>query len=259
MLSIMRTLYKKGERTGSMGKRQMLWQTLILIGVLLGCAGGFAGLMLSARAVLEREDSEEIFSITTTQPENGQVSLPCPVAGTELIARQLVIYEGPYLEDGGDTPVSDITALLLYNGGQREIGQAEVILTGEEELRFLASNIMPGMQILVLEKKAAPWKERRITGCEGWVREEAEEAISEEDLQFQEQDIGTVLVTNTTQTELRDIWLFYKSYLPESDLYIGGITYITTIDALLPGQSKQITPERYAGDYSRIFKAISLE
>jgi len=172
-----------------------------------------------------------------------------------LVASQLVMYEGPFLESGGDVPVSDITALILYNSGDREIAQAEVVLTGEVELTFFASNIMPGARVLVLEKNAAAWQEWNISGCSGWVNEETEVTIPEGALQIREVDMGTLSVTNISREKLTDIWLFYKNYLSEGDLYIGGITYLVQIGALESEESVTVKPAHYAAGYSRVIKA----
>jgi len=234
-----------------MTEYRMLKRTILLLGAMLGCLCGFVGLMVGAGAMLQRVDEDPIFTLTD-RPQN--VSLPCRVEGTDLIACQLVLYEGPYLEDGGDIPVSEVTALVLRNVGEQEIAQAEVKLTAGEELVFFASNIMPGTQLLVLEQNGSPWQDWKVTACTGWISEGEGTPLGEEVLQIQEVDMGTLAVTNPTQQTLKDIWLYYKNYIPEGELYIGGITYIETIDALGPGQTVRISPSRYAQGYSKIIK-----
>lgn len=235
-----------------MAEHQMLKRSLLLFGVMLGCLCAFIGLMLSVGAALQHTGQEGVFAISD-RPE--RIRLPCRVEGTDLIARQLVIYEGPNLESGSDTPVSDITALVLYNDGQQEIAQAEVTLTAGEELTFFASNIMPGAQVLVLEKNVIAWQDWEVTACSGWISEADHPTLSAQALEILEVDMGTLSVTNTTREKLTDIWLFYKNYVPEGDLYVGGITYIETIESLEPGQTVRIKPARYAAGYSRIIKA----
>ena len=238
-----------------MAENRSVKRFLLISGAMLGCFFGFLVLMLGARVALQRVETGEIVRFTDGKKMERNTTFPFTVAGSNLVAKQLVMYEGPYLETGGDVPVSDITALILCNNGQTEIAQAEVTLTGEEKLSFYVSNIMPGAQVLVLEKDAAPWKNREITGCDGWVREEDRQPLPQQALRIEEVDMGTLSVTNTTPEKLTDIWLFYKNYVPEGDLYVGGITYIETIESLEPGQTVQIKPARYAAGYSRIIKA----
>lgn len=235
-----------------MAEHRGLRRTVLLLGAMLGCLWAFIGIMLSVGAVLQHTGGDGVFAISDRP---GNIQLPCRVAGTDLIARQLVMYEGPYLETGGDTPVTDIMALVLYNDGQQEIAQAEVKLTAGEELTFFASNIMPGAQVLVLEADAKPWQEEPVTACTGVVNLESETPLPEQALKLVELDMGTISVTNVTREEIKDIWLFYKNYVPEGELYVGGITYIETIGSLAPGETVLVKPTRYAAGYSRVIKA----
>lgn len=232
-------------------QRRIWVHGLLIVGALVGFCMAFAGLL--AGSVLGIEDMESGAILTFVQQDSFR-GFPHRIGQTSLIARQLVVYEGPYLETGADTPVSEITALLLYNDGPSEISQAEVRLTGEEELWFYASNIPPRSQVLVLERNIAPWKEWQITACEGW-SSLGQPGLPDGALDIQEVDMGTLAVTNTTEQPLEEVWLFYKNYLPQSQLYVGGITYITVIEKLEPGQTLQIKPERYASGYSRIIRA----
>ncbi len=230
-----------------MAEYRVLKRVTLLLGAAVGWLLCGLGLIISAGAAME--GAEPVFALSE------EVSLPCRVEGTGLIARQLVMYEGPYLENGGDDPVSDITALVLYNDSEWEITQAEVVLTAQEELAFLASNIMPGTQVLVLEKNGSAWKDWQVSRCTGWISQVSGEFLPDAALTVKEVDMGALQVTNTSGKELRDIWLYYKNYLPEADLYIGGITYITMVEHLAPGQSMVVCPGHYAAGYSRILKA----
>jgi len=230
-------------------------RSLLVLFLLLGCLCAFAGVLTGVGAILLQTETGEILTLVRAADTPESVELPCRVAGTDLIANQLVMYEGPFLETGNDVPVSDITALILYNSGDKEILQAEVVLTGEEELTFFASNIMPGAKVLVLEKNARAWQAWNISSCTGWVSEEAGQPIPEDALQIREVDMGTLEVTNISREKLSDIWLFYKNYLEEGDLYIGGITYIETVGTLESGQTVQINPNHYAAAYSKVIKA----
>lgn len=221
---------------------------LLLTGVLVSVCMAITGSIWS----IGNLDSGAVLTFAQQGQEDFR-GFPHRIGQTDLIAQQLVSYEGPYLENGKDTPVSEITALLLYNDSLWEIGQAEVQLTGEQTLTFFASNIPPQSQVLVLEKNTAAWNQWQITGCEGW-SSPGQPALPEGTLDIREVDMGTLAVTNTTQRTLEDVWLYYKNYLPQSQLYVGGITYITVIEELAPGQTLQIKPERYASGYSRIVK-----
>lgn len=232
---------------------RVLQRSVLLVLAMAGCFAGFIGLMFSVGAVLQQKGIGAVFPISES------LEFPLPVVGTDLIARQLIMYEGPFLENGSDTPVSDIMALLLYNDGQQEIAQAEVTVTAGEKLTFFASNIMPGAQVLVLEANAHPWQDAPVTSCTGTVNLQRNNPLPEQALQIETVDMGTLLVTNTTKADLRDVWLFYKNYVPEGEVYVGGITYIQPIDYLPSGQTLRLEPSHFAAGYSRILKAELIE
>jgi len=70
-------------------------------------------------------------------------------------------------------------------------------------------------------------------------------------LQFDCVDMGTVAVTNVGQTAITDVRLLHKNWLPDSEIYVGGITYETRIDRIEPGKTIFLQPEHYAYGYSK--------
>lgn len=231
---------------------RVLKRTVLLLGALVGCVCAFTLLLAATGTVLLRADRRAVFTLVD---KNQYLQLPFYVEDSRLLVSALVSYEGPFLESGSDDPVSDITALLLYNAGQQEIAQVEIrLLAGEEELTFFASNIMPGMQVLVLEKNAAPWSSRQIESCTAWINEALPAELPADALQLRQVDMGTLALTNTTGETLNDIWIYHKNYLPDSDLYVGGITYLSTVLSIKPGQTVYLAPSHYASGYSKIIK-----
>ena len=228
---------------------------MLLMLAMLGCMTGFVCLVQGNGSLLFMEGKRPVFTLAD---KHAGVSLPCKIDGTQLIARELMLYEGPFLEGRTDTPVSEITALLLYNSGKQEIAQAEVILTAQQELTFFASNIMPGAHVLVLEKNAAAWQSWEVTACTGWTSPPQRPSLPEDALQIREVDMGTIALTNTTEETLTDIWIYYKNYLPQSGFYIGGITYLKTVAFIRPGQTVELSLRNYASGYSRIMKAEAI-
>lgn len=191
--------------------------------------------------------------VTVVSP---QCSLPQNVAGTELVAERVTAYDGPFLEDGSDKEVTQVAALILRNNGTREISQAEVVLEQESrQLVFRAGNIPPGAGILVLESTGAPYDTAPYTACRGWVNFSRSVPLSAQQLRIEAVGMGTLEVTNLTDTALEKVSLYYKTWLEEPGLYVGGITYRIAIDMLCPGQSVLLQPYHFADGYSKVIKA----
>ena len=95
--------------------------------LVLGISGGvIAAVILYISAVnvqAERKPPEVL-----PAPTQNSITLPTGVSGTTLIAQRLSAYDGPFLEDGSDWEVFGIAALLVYNGGSKELRSAKIEL-----------------------------------------------------------------------------------------------------------------------------------
>lgn len=189
-----------------------------------------------------------------------EVLFPASIPGTDLRAERLVLYEGAMLEDGSDTFLVDAAALELYNSGSREIALAEVELEFEDaNMSFFATNIPAGTRVLVIEQEGKLWTAEPCYSCRGWVQYSDDTSIGQDQLEIKSADMGTLAVTNLTDNSFSDLWLFHKAYDSISQLYIGGITYVTEIPYLAPGQTILVAPEHYADGYSKIVKIIEVK
>ena len=182
-------------------------------------------------------------------------ALPFQVPGTSLIAEQIVLYEGPFLEDGSGREVCNTAALLVRNCGQLGIEEAEIVLeAGMIRFVFAADTIPAGQTVLVLEKSAKTYGPEIFSGCSGWALYSHQDWNGGGMLTVTEVDMGTLLVTNCSDKVLRNICLYYKNYLEDPGFYVGGRTNSYVIDSLQPGQTMQIKPNNYAYKYSGIVR-----
>lgn len=189
-----------------------------------------------------------------------EMIMPFPVPGTCLVAEQIVLYEGPFLEADSAQETVQVAALLLRNTGEFGVESARVILEARSvQLVFEADTIPAGQAVLVLEKDGKEYGPQTFTGCTGW------EVCSQADwsgaalLSIQGVDIGTVAVTNLTDRVLAGIQLYYKNYLSEPGFYVGGRTFMYLIERLEAGQTIYIYPSHYANGYSDFARVEVLE
>lgn len=221
---------------------------------------GILGSVVSASALyFSAEDSlkQTIDIDNTAKIENvitltERITLPIAVSGTDLIAQKLSSYEGPFLEDGTDREVVDIAALHVYNGGTMEVNKARIVLIWSNGFyMFEADHIPPGETVVVLEKNCSLYRKRDYMQCNGWQELGSNNAISN-DISVVEIALGTVIVNNLTDETLRNVCVYYKTWLAPSNIYVGGITYMVQIPVLLPKQSKSLYPYHYAVGYSKV-------
>lgn len=221
---------------------------------------GILGSVVTASALyFSAEDTLHIFldeENTVKQESTGSlsesISLPVAVSGTNLIAQKLSPYEGPFLEDGTDREVVDVAALQVYNSGASEVNKARIALFWSDGFYiFEADHIPPGETVVILERSASLYRQRDYIQCNGWQELGQKDAVSK-DVSVTDMALGTVVVSNLTDETLRNVCVYYKTWLAPPDIYVGGITYMVQIPVLLPNQSKNLYPYHYAVGYSKV-------
>lgn len=239
----------------------MLWLSFVFI-ILCSCVtllyAGAAIVAKRSRAVLSFNAPQTATQEPTVYRDSAY-TFPVLIEGTTLVAESLAMYEGDMIENDSDDFVVDAAALELRNFGTREVVLAEVVLEfGDTKMVFFGTNIPAGGTALIIEREGKPWTQECYSNCSGWVQYGNCNDLTEDSLRIEDADMGTVLVTNTTNEELKDLWLYYKNYLYDAELYLGGITYVEVIPTLRPGEQVLIAPERYAKGYSKFVKAEQL-
>ena len=180
------------------------------------------------------------------------VSLPVTISGTNLIAQRISPYEGPFLEDGTDREVVNVAALHVYNCGTAEVCKARIALFWSDGFYiFEADHIPAGETVVILEKSGSLYRQGDYTRCNGWQELGQKDAVSA-DVSVTDMALGTVVVNNLTDETLRNVCVYYKTWLAPPNIYVGGITYMVQIPVLLPKQSKHLYPYHYAAGYSKV-------
>ena len=180
-----------------------------------------------------------------------ETPLPVFVAGTDLLAEELVSYEGEYIEDTEFGEYVFVTGLILRNTGKKGVLCAKVKLIGEyDTLDFEATYIPPGKSVLVLEKNRKETTDTQFYSCVGQVEYSDWEEREAVKIQYLGNDL--IQVTNTSEKAVTGIELYYKTDYAHGLFYIGGITHCYRIRSLSSGDSITVSPEYYASDCSQI-------
>lgn len=225
---------------------------LLILGI-LGSVVTASALYFSAEDSLMQLLDED----NTTKQESAitlseRVSFPMAISGTNLIAQKLSPYEGPFLEDGTDREVVDVAALHVYNSGTAEVHKARIALFWSDGFYiFEADHIPAGETVVILERSGSLYRQGDYIQCNGWQELGQEDAVSK-DVSVTDMALGTVVVNNLTDETLRNVCVYYKTWLAPPNVYVGGITYMVQIPVLLPRQSKSLYPYHYAVGYSKV-------
>lgn len=237
-----------------------VWWTWILV-FLLGIGTG-RGVQAQQEAgnlpEFSAPETEQTAGEDTTAPPEDEMGLPCAFRYTSLVARSLTVYDGPSLEDGVDVVLEGTAALVLENTGTIGIEFAQVILVQDgQDLRFDATYIPPRATVLVVEKNRTPYSNAPVENCRVRTVIPGSFDWSKDSIRIEEQGLGSLAVTNLTDQPIRCTRVFYKQHDGGADMYIGGITFSAVLNDLLPGETRVITPYRYACGYSAVVAVVT--
>ena len=189
--------------------------------------------------------------------QDALVAFPCRLQYTSLVVCKLISYDGPYLEDGSGENVMGMAALVLENTGTIGIEYARIVLMQNgQQLVFDATYIPPKSTVLVLEENKTAYSDAPVTQCRCHTVIPGVFDLAQRTVQIREEGMCTLQVTNLTDEEMECVRVFYKHYNPEADMYVGGITYSAVIQNLKPGETRSITPYRYACGYALVVAAV---
>ena len=188
------------------------------------------------------------------------VSFPYAIPDTTLVVQKLNSYDGIYLEDGSDTPISGVAAIVLTNTGSAGVDYAEILLDGTStDFRFTASGLAGGASMVVMEAGKAPAIQQDYVQITADAAMTDHFEMSEGVLLVEETEDGKLQVTNQSAQDIPCVRVFYKFYMEAENVYVGGITYVVKIEDLKAGASAQVAPSHYAVGSSRVIMAKTYE
>lgn len=208
-----------------------------------------------------KDNMEDIFlpqsiqAQTVAPTENSAISLPYAPERWELVAEELICYNGPYIEDGTNAPVSDVAGLILHNAGDRGISFAVLALEqGDRTTYFTVTWLPPGQRVLVLAMQRGTYIDQPITDCRvlGIRWDDFHSAPVTAQI-FPE---GGLEVTNLTGLYQEEVCLRFKLYRQEEGMYFGGITQCVKVPVLTPWEISYLCPEDFDSETVRLVAKV---
>ena len=190
----------------------------------------------------EKPDQTENPGIPPEQGETPQVTVP---QKQELTVERIASFSGAYVEDGSDEPVQNVASILVTNETESflDLGTLTYDIDGKEA-SFIVTGLPAGASAWVMEAgRITVTKDSVFTqkSCETAFRQDA--VTLTEDVTIQSS--GNMLkVQNSSDEALQNIAVYYKAVHTDGN-YFGGITYMSVIGDLIPGEST----EKLAGHF----------
>ncbi|MBQ2785124.1 MAG: hypothetical protein IJF02_01280 [Oscillospiraceae bacterium] len=204
-------------------------------------------------------ESLPAFQAQTTEPSvKKELEFPIVVKGSGLIAEHTAQYEGPFLENETQEPVSGVMALMVYNPGAGFVDNALLCLQqGERILLFEITMLPPGSRVLVLEKNGQLYSEEAFSQCVCLSLEFIPDMVAQDIIVSEEN--GTLVVENRSDRNVNGVTLCYKQFDHKEGFYLGGYTNRASIGNLLPGETRTVVPYRYVCGYSKVVAVLEKE
>lgn len=181
------------------------------------------------------------------------IRFPYTIPDADLVIEQVNSYNGIFFEDGSDKEVSNVAAIVLTNKGKSCIEYASItIKCGTTHLRFVGSSLKAGGTMIVLEAEGKNFENSAYTDCTSEIAYAGQMVMSENLVRVEEHENGGLLVTNLSGEDIPCVRIFYKYYMGDLDVYVGGITYAAKVLDLPAGGNCIVTPSHYYSGYSTI-------
>ena len=179
-------------------------------------------------------------------------NFPYTIPGTKLVIEQINSYDGIFFEDGSDRTVSDVAAIVLANKSGSGVEYVNITLKcGDTQMRFIGTTLEAGARMIILEADGKKLQKGDYRDCTAEFSS-VDKFASSKQVYVEENGRGGLLVTNLTAEDIPCVRIFYKYYMDDVDVYVGGITYTAKLVDLKAGKSIVVTPAHYYTGFSKV-------
>ena len=195
-------------------------------------------------------------------PDTGDdtISFPCQVPGYELTIEKMAPYSGMFVEDGTNADVTDVAMLLVSNNGDYPIEYTQIrIMCGEAEFLFDISALPAGEKLVVQEKNGKTITDVKAESATALVVRRADMSMSEGKVQVTDNGNNTLTIQNLTSETIPTVRVFYKYYMEDEDIFVGGIAFTVRVTQLGAGASVTIQPTHFTSQSSRVVMVLTYD
>ena len=208
-------------------------------------------------------DSETVILPTDKDPQTGAtvVTFPCQVPGYGLVIEKMAPYTGMFVEDGTNASVENVAMLLVKNNGDFPVEYTQIrVMCGQEELLFDISALPVGQVLVVQEKNGKTLTaESLANSATALVVNRADMAMSEKQVQVVDNGNNTLTIKNLTNEMIPTVRVFYKYYMEDENVFVGGIAFTVRVSRLGAGASVTVQPSHYTSQTSRVVMVLTYD
>ena len=226
--------------------------------------GQYEPTMGDEQPLLPPEDRPSSVVIPTEKdPETGEpigIRFPCQVPEYGLLIEKMGPYNGLFVEDGTNVNVENVAMLMVQNKGDFPIEYTQICVEyGQEKLYFDISALPVGERMVVQEKTGKSIPEGIPTYATATVVQRADMEMSEGKVRVTDNGDNTLTVQNLTDETIPTVRVFYKYYMQEEAIFVGGIAFTVRVTRLTPGASVTLQPAHYTSKTGRVVMVLTYD
>lgn len=192
--------------------------------------------------------------------DDGGLSFPCQVPGYNLVIQRLAPYSGMYVEDGTNATVENVAMLMVTNNGDYPVEYAHITVQyGDATLEFNISALPAGENLVVQEKNGQTIPDGKAVKASATIVRRASLDMSYDQVQVTDNGDNTLTITNVTDTMIPTVRVFYKYYMENEDVYVGGIAFTVRVTRLDAHASVTVHPSHYASKTGRVVMVLTYD
>ena len=196
-------------------------------------------------------------------PETGAeigITFPCQVPGYGLVIEKMAPYSGMFVEDGSNVTTQNVAMLMVKNDGDFPVEYTQIrVMCGQEELLFDISALPAGEKLVVQEKSGKALLNSEATSASALVVQRADMEMSEDKVKVTDNGDNTITIQNLTDKAIPTVRVFYKYYMENEDIFVGGIAFTVRVLRLAAGSSVTIQPSHYTSQTSRVVMVLTYD
>lgn len=200
---------------------------------------------------------------TVKDPATGEdlgVTFPCKVPDSGLVIEKMAPYSGMFVEDGTNANVENVAMLMVRNQGDHPVEYTQIrVECGQETLLFDISALPVGEYLVVQEKNGKTMPEGKTTAAAALVVQRADMEMSKNEVQVTDNGNNTLTIRNLTNKTIPTVRVFYKYYMEDEALFVGGIAFTVRVTRLGAGANVTIQPSHYTSDTSRVVMVLTYD
>ncbi len=189
----------------------------------------------------------------------GGLQFPCEVPGHNLRIEKLAPYTGIFVEDGTNQQVTDVAMILVKNTGDSAVEYAEITVDYPDKTLCFQITALPAGERMVVQEKSGNVVPKGVAGrASALVVHQAQMHITPE-ISVVDNGDNSLTVKNLTNQTIPTVRIFYKYYMKNENMFVGGIAFTVRITSLGPESTMVVSPSHYNSQTSRVVMATIYE